>query len=331
MLESENVMEIEKPKITLEESDNYRTGRFVVEPLERGYGTTLGNALRRVLLSALPGTAVIGIEIEGVSHEFSTIKGVKEDVADVILNLKGLNLKANYTEKDLKKTLRIERSTPGVVTAADIIQDPEIDVLNPDMYICTLDKGGVLNMKLHVGRGRGYVVAANLKDPSMPIGYIPIDAIFTPVKSASYSVETTRVGQSLDYDKLTINVKTDGSLSAKDVLSLAAKAIEDHIRLFVNLSDFISGMDILVQRPEDTTQKVLEMNIDDMDLSVRSFNCLKRAGIHTVQDLTRKSEDDMLKVRNLGRKSLDEVIAKLHSYGLTLLNEDASSDGKVGQ
>ena len=317
-----NMMEIEKPRITLEESADLREGKFVVEPLERGYGITLGNALRRVLMSALPGAAVVGIRIDGVSHEFSTVKGIKEDVADIILNLKGLNLKANYTDKTLKKTLRIERNTPGIVTASDIEMDPEIEILNPDLYICTMDEGARLNMELTVGLGRGYVVAENLKDPTKPIGYIPIDAIFTPVKSASYSVENTRVGQSIDYDKLTLSVKTDGSLNAKDVLSLAAKAIEDHIRLFVNLSDVISGMDILVSREEDKQQKVLEMNIEDMDLSVRSYNCLKRAGIHTVEDLTKRSEDDMLKVRNLGRKSLDEVIGKLHSYGLDLKSNE---------
>ena len=312
------MMEIEMPRITMEETDSYRTGKFVVEPLDRGYGHTLGNALRRVLLSNLPGAAVIGIMIEGVDHEFSTVKGVKEDVTEIILNLKSLNLKANYTDKALVKELHIQKSNAGIVTAADIDVDPEIDVLNPDLYICTLDEGAKLDMTLYVGKGRGYVVAENLKDSSRPIGYIPIDAIFTPVKFASYSVEPTRVGQSMDYDKLTLNVKTDGSLSAKDVLSLAAKALEDHIKLFVALSDTISGLDILVSRSEDRQQKVLEMNIEEMDLSVRSYNCLKRAGIHTVADLTRKSEEDMLKVRNLGRKSLDEVIAKLRSFGLDL-------------
>lgn len=312
------MMEIEMPKITMEENDSYRTGKFVVEPLERGYGHTLGNALRRVLLSNLPGAAVIGIMIEGVDHEFSTVKGIKEDVTEIILNLKSLNLKANYSDKSLVKELHLQKSAPGAVTAADIDVDPEIDILNPDLYICTLDSGAKLDMTLYVGKGRGYVVAENLKDPSRPIGYIPIDAIFTPVKFASYSVEPTRVGQSMDYDKLTINVKTDGSLSAKDVLSLAAKALEDHTKLFVALSDTISGMDILVSRSEDRQQKVLEMNIEEMDLSVRSYNCLKRAGIHTVADLTRKTEEDMLKVRNLGRKSLDEVIAKLRTFGLDL-------------
>lgn len=317
------MMEIEKPEITLEESADFRYGKFVVEPLERGYGITLGNALRRVLLSALPGTAVVGINIEGISHEFSTIKGVKEDVADIILNLKGLNLKANYSDKELKKVLKIERYTPGIVTAADIEQDPEIEILNPDLYICTLDEGAKLNMELYVAQGRGYVVAENNKDASQPIGYIAIDSIFTPVKAAGYSVTTTRVGQSIDYDKLTLEVKTDGSLSARDVLSLAAKAIEDHIRIFVSLSDTISKMGILIETQANPKTQILEMSIEDMDLSVRSYNCLKRANIHTVEDLTQKTEDDMLKVRNLGRKSLDEVIAKLRGYGLDLKsNED---------
>ncbi len=316
------MMEIEKPRITLEESADLREGKFVVEPLERGYGITLGNALRRVLYSALPGTAVVGVRIDGAMHEFTTIKGVKEDVAEIILNLKDLNLKANYSDKSMKKVLKIERSTPGVVTARDIAVDPEVEVLNPELYICTLDEGAKLNIEMNVASGRGYVVAADLKDDSQPIGYIPIDARFTPLKAASYSVEPTRVGQSIDYDKLTVNVKTDGSLSAKDVLSLAAKAIEDHINLFVNLSEVIAGMDILVTRGEDKQQKVLEMNIEDMDLSVRSYNCLKRAAIHTIEDLTKKTEDDMLKVRNLGRKSLDEVISKLRSYGLDLRSND---------
>ncbi len=316
------MMEIEKPRITLQESADLKVGKFVVEPLERGYGITLGNALRRVLLSALPGAAVVGVNIEGVSHEFSTIKGVKEDVAEIILNLKGLNLKANYTDKTLKKVLKIERTTPGVVLAKDILDDPEIEILNPDMYICTIDEGGRLIMDLTVAKGRGYVVAENLKDPTQPIGYIPIDAIFTPVKAASYSVTSTRVGQSIDYDKLTLEVKTDGSLSAKDVVSLAAKALEEHIRQFVDLSDYMRNIGILKEPDEDRQQKVFEMSIEDMDLSVRSYNCLKRAGIHTVEDLTKKSEDDMLKVRNLGRKSLDEVISKLRSYGLDLKSSE---------
>lgn len=317
------MMEIEKPRITMEESTDLRQGTFVVEPLERGYGITLGNALRRVLLSALPGFAVKGIMIEGVSHEFSTIKGIKEDVAEIILNLKKLNLRATYTDREIVKSLKIERNTSGILTAADIELDPEVEVLNPDLYICTLDEGAALNMELTVGYGRGYQVAATNKDANKPIGYIPIDSIFTPVQSASYTVTNTRVGQSIDYDKLTIEVLTDGSISAKDVLSLAAKALEDHIKMFVSLSDTFAGLDILVSSEKENEKKILEMNIESMDLSVRSYNCLKRANIHTVEDLTKKSEEDMLKVRNLGRKSLDEVISKLRGYGLDLKsNED---------
>jgi len=320
------MFEIEKPKIAIDESADMRVGKFTVEPLERGYGITLGNALRRVLMSALPGAAVVGIRIEGVSHEFSTIKGVKEDVAEVIQNLKNLNIKANYTDKSIKKVLRIERNTPGVVLASDIQMDPEVEILNPELPICTLDAGGKVAMELYIGMGRGYVVAESQKDDSQPIGYIAIDSKFTPVKAVSYSVESTRVGQSIDYDKLIIDLKTDGSLTARDVISLAAKAIEDHVRMFVVLSEHISSMDILISREEDKQQKVLEMSIEDMDLSVRSYNCLKRAGIHTVEDLTKRSEDDMLKVRNLGRKSLDEVIGKLHSYRLSLRRgEDMST------
>ncbi len=317
------MMEIEKPRITVVDGEDFREAKFVVEPLERGYGITLGNALRRVLLSALPGTAVIAIQITGVSHEFSTVKGVKEDVAEIILNLKGLNLKASYEDATITKTLRLKKSEPGPVYASDIITDPEIEVLNPEMYICTLDDGARLDMELTVGKGRGYQVAEHIKDlQNKPIGYIPIDSIFTPVRAASYQVENARVGDSLDYDKLTINIKTDGSMTAKDVLSLAARALDEHIQLFVDLSDKFGGQSILVTRPEDRQQKVLALNIEEMDLSVRSYNCLKRAGIHTVEDLTQKTEDEMLKVRNLGRKSLDEVIAKLKTYGLDLRNPE---------
>ena len=316
------MMEIEKPKITVEESPDLRFATFVVEPLERGYGITLGNSLRRVLLSALPGVAAVGITVEGVNHEFSTIKGVKEDVAEIILNLKQLNLKTTYPDKSILKSIKLAKNSEGVVTAADFIEDPEVEILNPDLYICTIDKGGRLNMEVFIAGGRGYIVAEQNKDSKKPIGYIPIDSIFTPVKAVSYSVESTRVGQNIDYDKLIMEVKSDGSMSARDVVSLAAKTIEDHFRLFVTLSETISAMDILISRDEDKKRKVLEMSIEDMDLSVRSYNCLKRANIHTVEDLTRKSEDEMLKVRNLGRKSLDEVIAKLHSYGLDLRTGD---------
>ncbi|MCL2861506.1 MAG: DNA-directed RNA polymerase subunit alpha [Firmicutes bacterium] len=315
------MMEIEKPRITIEESVDARQAKFIIEPLERGYGITLGNALRRVLHSALPGAAIVGVRIDGAPHEFTSIKGIKEDVVDIILNLKQLNIKANYQDKSLKKVLKISRNKPGIVTAADIELDPEVEILNPDLYICTIDDGGKLNAELTVGRGRGYVVADKNKDANQPIGFIAIDSIFTPVKSASYSVESTRVGQNIDYDKLTIDLATDGSLSAKEVLSLAGKAIKDHIEIFVGLSATIAGMDILIARDEDRALRILEMSIEEMDLSVRSYNCLKRAGIYTVEDLTKRSEDDMLKVRNLGRKSLDEVIYKLQNLGLDLKKE----------
>ncbi|MCL2255230.1 MAG: DNA-directed RNA polymerase subunit alpha [Firmicutes bacterium] len=315
------MMEIEKPRIAIEENIDARQAKFIIEPLERGYGITLGNALRRVLHSALPGAAVVGVRIEGAPHEFTSIKGIKEDVVDIILNLKQLNIKANYQDKSLKKVLKISRTKPGVVTAADIEMDPEVEILNPDLYICTIDDGGKFNAELTVGRGRGYVVADKNKDATQPIGFIAIDSIFTPVKSAAYSVESTRVGQNIDYDKLTIDLATDGSLSAKEVLSLAGKAIKDHVEIFVGLSATIAGMDILIARDEDRALRILEMSIEEMDLSVRSYNCLKRAGIYTVEDLTKRSEDDMLKVRNLGRKSLDEVIYKLQNLGLDLKKE----------
>ncbi|MCL1944263.1 MAG: DNA-directed RNA polymerase subunit alpha [Firmicutes bacterium] len=312
------MMEIETPRIEIIEKESAREGTFVIEPLERGYGITLGNSLRRVLLSALPGIAVVGISIDGVSHEFSTIKGVKEDVADIILNLKSLNLRGSFNDSLVKKTLHIEKSTPGAVTARDIAFDPEVEVLNPDLHICTLDVDANLVLDLVIGKGRGYVPAVGNKDSSRPIGFIPIDSIFTPVKFVNYQVEPTRVGQNIDFDKLTIDVKTDGSLTAKDVLSLAARSISDHMKIFTELSSVYGNMEILISRIEDKQAKVLEMSIEDMDLSVRSYNCLKRAGIHTIEDLTRRTEDDMLKVRNLGRKSLDEVIQKLRGLQLDL-------------
>ena len=315
------MMEIARPNITVQDAADESCAQFVVEPLERGYGITLGNALRRVLLSALPGTAVTGIQIEGVSHEFSTVDGVKEDVTEIILNLKKLNLKANYSDTTVQKTLRIEKSTPGIVTAADIEKDPEITILNPDLYICSLDEGADLKMELTVGSGRGYVVAKDNKVEGKPIGYIPIDSIFTPVVAASYTVEATRVGQSIDYDKLTLDVKTDGSMSAKEVVSLAAKALIEHIQIF-EVSDRFNGTDILTGPKTNGMPDILARSIDEMELSVRSYNCLKRAGIHTVEDLTKRSEEDMLKVRNLGRKSLDEVINKLESYGLSLRTQE---------
>lgn len=322
------MMEIEKPKMYIEESSDGASCHIVVEPLERGFGITLGNALRRVLLGSLPGAAVVGIKIEGVQHEFSTIPGVKEDVTEIILNLKCLALKSANTDSSFRKIINIKKQGPCVVYAKDIDTDAEVEVLNPDLYICTLDEGAVLDAELHVGRGRGYVSAEKNKEVnrelklSYPIGYIPIDSIFTPVKKVSYNVESARVGQNINFDKLILDTETNGAFSAVEIVSLAAKVLDDHIKMFVDLSETMGKMDILVSREEDKQQKVLEMNIDDMDLSVRSYNCLKRAGIQTVEDLIKRTEEDMLKVRNLGRKSLDEVLEKIKSYGLQLKEKD---------
>lgn len=322
------MMEIEKPLMTVEESgQNAGTIKIVAEPLERGYGITLGNALRRVLLSALPGVAVVGLRIEGIQHEFSTVGGVKEDVTDIILNLKHMALKSDNDDNDFRKTITINKVGPCEVHAGDIVTDSEVEVLNPDLYICTIEEGGSLNCELYVARGLGYASVEKNKERNRelklnyPIGYIPVDSIFGPVKKASYTVESARVGQDITRDKLTLEVETNGAFSGREIVSLAARILEDHIKMFVDLSENFNK-DILIPRESDNHKKVLEMNIDDMDLSVRSYNCLKRAGIQTVEDLTRRAENDMLKVRNLGRKSLDEVIAKLESYGLSLKNKD---------
>lgn len=316
------MMEIEKPKIVVEENDDRSVAKFIVEPLERGFGITLGNCLRRLLLSSLPGLAPVGIMIDDVKHEFSTIKGVKEDVTEIILNLKSLAIKTSSTEKSFRKTMLINKTGPCVVYAKDFEPDADIEVLNPDLYICTIDEGGTLNMQVTVAKGRGYKSSEFNKSEKNPIGFIPVDSIYTPVKKVNYNVENTRVGQSIDFDKLTLEVITNGAFTAREIISLAAKIMEEHINLFVSLADNMNVSDILVSHEEDKQTKVLEMNIEDMDLSVRSYNCLKRANIHTVEDLIKRSEDDMLKVRNLGRKSLDEVINKLYSYGLTLRNKD---------
>lgn len=317
------MIKMKSPKITCEENESKSFARFVVEPLERGFGNTLGNSLRRILLSALPGAAIVGIKIEGVDHEFSSIKGVKEDVTEIILNLKGVAVKMFNPELcEGRIEASLFRNVPGKVVAGDIIVSSEVEILNPDAYICTLDDGAVLDMKLYIDSGRGYVSADKNKVATAPIGYIPIDAIFTPVEKVNYSVESTRVEQSIDFDKLTIEVQTNGTTSAKEIISLAAKIMNDHIKLFVDLVDIMSDMDILISQDDDSNQKVLEMSIEDLDLSVRSYNCLKRAGINTVEDLTKKTEDDMLKVRNLGKKSLDEVIKKLEDLGLSLRKSD---------
>ncbi len=316
------MMEIEKPKITCEETDNGCFARFIVEPLDRGFGITIGNCMRRVLLSALPGAAPVGIKINGVQHEFSTIKGVVEDVVDIVLNIKNLAVKSFDTSKDFSTVLRINKYGAGEVTAKDFEPNDLVEILNPDLHICTLDDGAKFELEVYIGRGRGYVPADKNKNEDAPIGYIAVDSIFTPVKKVNYYVNSTRVGQNIDYDKLTIEVETNGTLSAREVISLSGKLIQDHIGLFVELVENMSEMDLLVSKEEDQQTKVLETTIEDMDLSVRSYNCLKRAGISTVEDLTKRSESDLAKVKNLGKRSLEEVAAKLQSYGLSLRNDE---------
>ena len=316
------MMEIERPKIdTASLSADGRYGKFVVEPLERGFGTTLGNSLRRVLLSSLPGVAVTSIKIDGVVHEFSTIEGVKEDVTEIVLNVKGITAKL-YS--DTPKTVRIEASGEGEVTAGSIQQDAELEVLNPDWHIATLADGAKLVMELTFDKGRGYVPAERNKQNAeqAPLGSLPVDSIYTPVLKVNYGVENTRVGQITDYDKLTLEVWTDGTISAQEAVSLAARIMTEHLNLFVTLSQEAMDAEIMVEKDDKGKEKALEMTIEELDLSVRSFNCLKRAGINTVEDLISKSEDEMMKVRNLGRKSLEEVMAKLDSLGFTLTKDD---------
>ena len=317
------MMEIEMPKITVEENEERSYVKIVVEPLEKGFGITIGNCLRRTLLSALPGAAIQGIKFApqlDVKHEFSTIKGVKEDVTEIILNLKCVAIKTVSTDSDYKKVLKISKTGPCKVFAGDIETDAEIEILNPDQYICTVDNGGEFEADVTIGRGRGYKGADYNKTGE--IGYIAIDSIYTPVTKVSYNVENARVGQNLDRDRLILEVWTNGAFSGKEIVSLAAKILQEHISIFVNLSDTMNGLGILVSPPTDPLPKILEMSIEEMDLSVRSYNCLKRAGIHTIEDLTKKTEEDMLKVRNLGTKSLDEVILKLESYGLKLKEQE---------
>lgn len=317
------MMEIKSPKITFEENESKNYAKFVVEPLERGFGTTIGNSLRRILLSALPGAAAVGIKIAGVEHEFSTIKGVKEEVTEIILNLKTVRFKAvSSLEKAGKQQCHLHANTVGVVTAGDIDCATGIEVMNPNQVICTLDEGAEIDMAIYVKCGRGYVPATQNKEVLEPIGYIPIDSIYTPVVKANYAVESTRVEQSIDFDKLTLEVTTDGTTSAKEITSLAAKIMNDHVKLFVDLVENMAEKAILVEPQADSKVKVLEMSVEDLDLSVRSYNCLKRANIHTVDDLTRRTEEDMLKVRNLGKKSLEEVVKKLEDLGLGLKTQE---------
>ncbi len=315
------MIEIEKPNIVTQEmSEDGRYGKFVVEPLERGFGTTLGNSLRRVLLSALPGVAVVSIKIDGVLHEISTVPGVKEDVTEIVLNVKGITAKLHC---DGPKTALIDMTGPCDVKAGDIKADGEIEILNPDLHIATLTDGARLYMELTFERGRGYVSQEKNKQEKSPvIGTIYTDSIYTPVYSASYQVENTRRGNKIDLEKLTVDVNTNGTISAKEAISLAANILSDHLSLFATLSEEMMGKTLLVEREEVQKEKVLEMTIEELDMSVRSFNCLKRAGINTVEDLICKTEEDMIKVRNLGKKSLEEVIQKLHSLGLDLKREE---------
>lgn len=314
------MIEIEKPRIeTVEINENGSYGKFVVEPLERGYGTTLGNSLRRILLSSLPGAAATSVKIEGVLHEFSTIPGVVEDTTEIILNLKRLSLKIHSDEE---KTLTIDATGPAVVTAADIRVDSDVDVLNPDLHIATLADGARLFMEIAANRGRGYVPADRNKKEDMEIGIIPIDSIYTPIERVNYTVENTRVGQVTNYDKLTLEVWTDGSIRPDEAVSLGAKILTEHLMLFVGLTDKVRDTEIMIEKEDDKKEKVLEMTIEELELSVRSYNCLKRAGINTVQELCSKTEEEMMKVRNLGRKSLEEVQEKLEDLGLSLRKED---------
>ena len=316
------MIEIEKPRIeALDLATDGTYGKFVLEPLERGYGTTIGNSLRRVLLSSLPGVAVTSIKIDGILHEFSTIEGVKEDVTEIVLNIKGLIAKING---EGPKVAYIEAEGPCEVTAASIKCDSEVEILDPDMHIATLSEGGRLFMELTLDKGRGYVPADRNKQLLNPvIGVIPVDSIYTPVVKVNYTVENTRVGQITDYDKLTLEVWTNGVLHAQEAVALGARVLTEHLNLFVDLSaDAMDGKSILVQSDDNPKTTVLSMTIEELDFSVRSFNCLKRAGINTVEDLISKTEDDMMKVRNLGRKSLEEVINKLESLGLALRDEE---------
>ena len=314
------MIEFEKPNIEcleIDETNNY--AKFVCEPLERGYGVTIGNSLRRIMLSSLPGCAITSVKIDGVLHEFSTIPNVVEDVPELIVNLKNVRLKFDGNEE---KTIRIDFKGEGEVTAGDIKSDGTVEVLNPDLHIATVSEGGSLVMEMTADRGRGYNSSEKNKKPNQDISVLPIDSIYTPVKKVNYQVENTRVGQTVDYDKLVIEVWTDGSLKAHEALSLAAKVMTGHLELFIDLSETTKNTQVMIEKEESKKEKVLETSIEELELSVRSFNCLKRAGISTVEDLTNRSEADMMKVRNLGKKSLDEVIAKLHSLGLNFKQED---------
>lgn len=310
------MIEIEKPTITcIEIQDDEKYGKFVVEPLERGFGTTLGNSLRRILLSSLPGAAVTTARIESVLHEFTTIEGVKDDVTDILLNLKQLAVKL-YGEGT--RTISISRKGPCEVTAADFTEDAEVEIINPDLHIATLNSDGELNLSVTVEKGRGYVLAEQNMKLNVDIGIIPLDSIFTPIKKVNFTVENTRVGQITDYDKLTLEIWTNGTINPKEATSIAAKILSDHLSLFVKLTESVRDLDTMKEKREEEKEEILDRTIDDLDLSVRSYNCLKRAGINTVEELVQRTEEDMMKVRNLGRKSLEEVSQKLSELGLSL-------------
>ena len=314
------MIEFEKPNIEcLEMNSEENYAKFVCEPLERGYGMTIGNSLRRIMLSSLPGAAITSVKIEGVVHEFSTIPNVVEDVPEIVVNLKGVRIKMHDPEE---KHIRIDFKGEGEVTAADIITDSSVEILNKDLHIATVSEGGSLQIDMTVNMGRGYNTAEKNKQPNQPLGVLPIDSLFTPVRKVNYSVENTRVGQMVDYDKLTIEVWTDESLKPYEAISLAAKVMTGHLELFIDLSETAKNTQVMVEKEESKKEKVLEMPIEELELSVRSYNCLKRAGIATVEDLANKTEDDMMKVRNLGKKSLDEVTNKLHSLGLEFAQEE---------
>lgn len=314
------MLEIERPKIEcVDMSEDKRYAKFVMEPLERGFGTTLGNSLRRVLLSCLPGVAVTSIKIDGILHEFSSVPGVKEDVTNIVLNLKGLCARLHG---ESKKTVIINKQGPCVVTAADIETDSDVEIINPELVIATLEADANLYMEINLERGRGYVLADKNKDDSMPIGVIPMDSLFTPVTKVNFAVENTRVGQITDFDKLTIEVWTNGITSADEAISLASKILSEYLVQFINLTEHVNNVEVMVEKEDDKKEKILEITIEELDLSVRSYNCLKRAGINTVEELIMRDEEEMMKVRNLGRKSLEEVEQKLEALGLSLKHEE---------
>lgn len=316
------MMEMEKPKIVCEEVEGGAFARFIVEPLEKGYGITLGNCMRRTLLSALPGSAPIAVRIAGVPHEFSTIRGVTEDVVDIILNLKTLYVKCANRDRDFITFLRLHKTGAGEVTARDFETNDEVEILNPDLHICTMDDGAVLDMDIMIGNGRGYVPGSQNKTKFDNIDFIAMDSIFSPVKKVNFTVEATRVGQSVNFDKLVLEVETNGTIKATDIVALAGKIMTEHVGLFVELCAEMASVEVLVAKEEDKQVKILELPIEEMDLSVRSYNCLKRAGVNTVEDIVKKSRADMLKVKNLGIKSIDEVVQKLESYGLSLRKDE---------